>query len=123
MNGPDNLVSLFARTAYELSGGRDLDLFTRPGNPHSRSRQVQLLQARRGVPGGLIHEVGGCRVGTDAKAGVLHSFCQAHDAGNLYVFGGGALVTSGDTNPRLTIRAVTARGCDHLLDGARRGEV
>ncbi len=78
---------------------------------------------RMGTPGGLIHEVGSCRMGSDRKTSVLNSFCQTHDIGNLYVFGGGAFVTTGDKHPTLTMMALAARGCDQLLDRTRRGEV
>ena len=90
---------------------------------HSAGGEITASAPRMGVPGGLIHEVGSCRMGADTKTSVLNSFCQAHDVGNLYVFGGGAFVTSGDKHPTLTMMALTARGCDHLLKQARRGEV
>jgi len=67
--------------------------------------------------------VGSCRISADPKTSVLNSFCQAHDVGNLYVFGGGAFVTSGDKHPTLTMMALTPRGCHHLLERAWRGEV
>jgi choline dehydrogenase-like flavoprotein len=50
----------------------------------------------------------------------LNSFCQTHDIPNLYVFGGGAFPSNGDKHPTLTMIALTARGCDHLIDQARR---
>ena len=78
---------------------------------------------RLAMPGSLIHEVGSCRMGDDSKTSVLDSFCRTHDIGNLYIFGGGAFVTTGDKHPTLTMMALTARGCDQLLDRARRGEV
>jgi choline dehydrogenase-like flavoprotein len=98
---------------------------------HERAKEIFLAARgeitdatpRMGVPGGLIHEVGSCRMGDDKKTSVLDSFCRTHDVGNVYVFGGGAFVTTGDKHPTLTMMALTARGCDHLLDRARRGEV
>ncbi len=74
------------------------------------------------VPGSLIHEVGTCRMGSDPKTSVLNSFCQTHDVPNLFVFGGGCFVTTGDKHPTLTMMALTARGCDHLIGMARRGD-
>ena len=75
------------------------------------------------VPGSLIHEVGTCRMGADPKTSVLNSFCQTHDIPNLFVFGGGCFVTTGDKHPTLTMMALTARGCDYLLDRARKSEI
>lgn len=90
-----------------------------------RAAGGEITEARPQIstPGGLIHEVGTCRMGNDAKTSVLNSFCQTHDIGNLFVFGGGAFVTTGDKHPTLTMMALTARGCDYLIDSARRGEI
>jgi choline dehydrogenase-like flavoprotein len=75
------------------------------------------------VPGSLIHEVGSSRMGANPKTSVLNSFCQTHDVRNLFVFGGGCFVTTGDKHPTLTMMALTARGCDHLIDTAKKGDV
>lgn len=75
------------------------------------------------VPGALIHEVGTSRMGADPKTSVLNSFCQTHDIPNLFVFGGGCFVSTGDKHPTLTMMALTARGCDYLIDRARKGDL
>ena len=69
--------------------------------------------------GSSIHEVGTSRMSVDPKEGVLNSFCQTHDIPNLFVFGGNAFPSTGDKHPTLTMLALTARGCDHLLDQAK----
>jgi len=74
-------------------------------------------------PGSLIHEVGTSQMGADPKTSVLNSFCQTHDIPNLFVFGGGCFVSTGDKHPTLTMMALTARGCDRLSELAKKGEL
>jgi choline dehydrogenase-like flavoprotein len=71
--------------------------------------------ARRRPLGGSIHECGTARMSVSPRDGVLNSYCQTHDMPNLYVFGGNAFPSTGDKHPTLTMMALTARGCDHLL--------
>jgi choline dehydrogenase-like flavoprotein len=87
---------------------------------HAAGGEITEAEPRIGIPGALMHEVGSSRMGADPKTSVLDSFCRTHDIPNLYVFGGGAFVTTGDKHPTLTMMALAARGCDHLIDAARR---
>ena len=85
-----------------------------PGSPASTPVRGGSAAPRRPL-GGSIHEVGTARMSVSPKEGVLNSFCQTHDIPNLYVFGGNAFPSTGDKHPTLTMMALTARGCDHLL--------
>ena len=85
--------------------------------------EVVDAKPRISIPGSLIHEVGTCRMGADPKNSILNSFCQTHDVPNLFVFGGGCFVTTGDKHPTLTMMALTARGCDHLTELVRKREI
>jgi choline dehydrogenase-like flavoprotein len=84
-----------------------------PGGPGSPD-------ANNGAPrdrlGGAIHEVGTARMSVDPRQGVLNSYCQTHDIPNLYVFGGNAFPSTGDKHPTLTMMALSARGCDRILN-------
>jgi choline dehydrogenase-like flavoprotein len=73
--------------------------------------------------GKIIHEVGTARMGSDPRASVLNSFCQAHDVKNLFVTDGAPLVTNPDKNPTLTILALSWRASEYLLDQAKKGNV
>jgi choline dehydrogenase-like flavoprotein len=86
----------------------------------STDRAVTPQPTRRPL-GGSIHEVGTARMSVSAKDGVLDPFCRTHDIPNLYVFGGNAFPSTGDKHPTLTMMALTARGCDKLLEEAKRG--
>jgi len=88
-----------------------------PGGPGSPDANAG---APRDRLGGAIHESGTARMSVDPKEGVLNSFCQTHDIPNLYVFGGNAFPSTGDKHPTLTMMALSARGCDHLIEKARK---
>jgi choline dehydrogenase-like flavoprotein len=74
---------------------------------------------RRRPLGGSIHECGTARMSVSPKDGVLDSYCRTHDIPNLYVFGGNAFPSTGDKHPTLTMMALAARGCDHLIRSTR----
>jgi choline dehydrogenase-like flavoprotein len=90
-----------------------------PGSPDAVPGRGGPAQGRAPVLGGAIHEVGTARMSADARDGVLNPFCRTHDIANLYVFGGNAFPSTGDKHPTLTMMALTARGCDHLLEQAK----
>jgi glucoside 3-dehydrogenase (cytochrome c) catalytic subunit len=102
---------------YEDFFARAQDLF--------RAANGEIIEAQPGIatPGSLIHEVGTSRMGDDPKSSVLNPFCQTHDVKNLFVFGGGCFVSTGDKHPTLTMMALTARGCDRLIDMAKKGDL
>ncbi len=87
-------------------------------NAESAARPNRPAQRRRPL-GSSIHEVGTARMSVSPTGGVLNSFCQTHDIPNLYVFGGNAFPSTGDKHPTLTMMALTARGCDHLIERAK----
>jgi choline dehydrogenase-like flavoprotein len=91
--------------------------------PDMASTAAEILDAcgLRGVssyvqdnpPGLTIHEMGGARMGRDAKTSVLNAWNQAHDARNLFVTDGACMVSSACQNPSLTYMALTARAADY----------
>lgn len=127
------IIADFQQKAEELfkkAGGEMMPGFGRggpagfPGGPGSpdagpgRGATAEGGGGRRAL-GGSIHEVGTARMSVNTKDGVLNSFCQTHDIPNLYVFGGNAFPSTGDKHPTLTMMALSARGCDHLVEQAK----
>lgn len=74
-------------------------------------------------PGGVSHEVGTARMGTDPRISVLNGFCQAHDVKNLFVTDGACFATSPEKNPTLTILALSWRASEYLLNEAKTGSL
>jgi choline dehydrogenase-like flavoprotein len=121
-----------AQELFRKAGGETMGGMTRggpagfpggPGSPDTDERGGAAANrdvARRQRPlGSSIHEVGTARMSASPKDGVLNSFSQTHDIANLYVFGGNAFPSTGDKHPTLTMMALAARGCDHLVEQAK----
>jgi choline dehydrogenase-like flavoprotein len=65
--------------------------------------------------GGVAHQAGTCRFGTDPKTSVLDTNCKAHELDNLYVVDTSFFPSIGAVNPALTAMANALRVGDHLL--------
>ena len=81
------------------------------------------VQANVEMPGMAIHELGTVRMGTDPKKSALNPYNQAHDVKNLFVMDGASFVSSACQNPTLSMMAITARACDHLIDRFHKNDI
>jgi choline dehydrogenase-like flavoprotein len=75
------------------------------------------------TPGLFVHEVGGARMGSDAKSSVVNPFCQIWDVSNVLVTDGACWPSTGWQNPTLTEMAITARACAYAVEKLKRGEL
>ena len=87
------------------------------------AKNIQPFTVLDRIPGYGIHEMGTARMGRDRKTSVLNEFLQTHDIDNLYVMDASSFVSGGCQNPTLTIMALAVRGCDHLMEEMKRGNV
>jgi choline dehydrogenase-like flavoprotein len=69
----------------------------------------------------FAHLVGGCRMATNSKDGVVDANQRTFAVPNLYLTDGSVLPTQGSANPALTIMALAARCADHLIGQAKTG--
>jgi choline dehydrogenase-like flavoprotein len=69
------------------------------------------------------HELGGCRMGIDARTSVVNADCRTHDVPNLYVVDGSVFPSASEKNPTHTIMALAARAADHITGRLRRGDL
>ncbi len=60
------------------------------------------------------HHMGGARMASDPKWGVVNVDCRVHSIDNLYIAGSAVFPTSGYANPTLTIVALSLKLADHL---------
>ena len=74
-------------------------------------------------PGSDIHEMGGVRMGKDAKTSVLNEWNQIHAAKNVFVTDGACMTSTGTQNPTLTFMALTARAANHAVEELKKGNI
>lgn len=75
------------------------------------------LYMGKNIPlGGVAHQSGTCRFGTDPASSVLDLNCKAHELDNLYVVDTSFFPSIGAVNPSLTAMANALRVGDHLLE-------
>jgi choline dehydrogenase-like flavoprotein len=73
------------------------------------------------APGRIIHECGTTRMGKDPARSVLNEWCQAHEAGNVFVCDGGPFVSQADKNATWTILALAMRTSEYIAEQSRQG--
>lgn len=86
------------------------------------AKDIQITN-QAGVPGIVIHEMGGARMGRDPKTSVLNGFNQAHDVPNLFITDGACMASGGNQNPSLTYMALTARACEYAVGELNRRNI
>jgi choline dehydrogenase-like flavoprotein len=112
-------------TDYELNQVRHMHqtfraLISQMGGQVFRPMPTKEQDYEIATGGQIIHELGGTRMGHDAKTSVLNANCQAHDVKNLFVADGGPFVSQADKNPTWTILALAWRTSDYITDQMKR---
>ena len=83
-------------------------------HPHLIPNHVYM---KKDIPiGGVGHQSGTLRFGTDPKTSVLDIHCKAHELDNLYVVDTSFFPSIGAVNPSLTAMANALRVGDHLIE-------
>ncbi len=118
----------FKWTDYEWKQARHMektfaDIITTMGGRVTGLSAAERESEGISIPGTIIHEVGGARMGRSVKDSVLNGYCQAHEVRNLFVMDGASFVSNPDKNPTLTINALAWRSCDYLAEEMRKGNV
>jgi choline dehydrogenase-like flavoprotein len=75
------------------------------------------------APGLDIHEMGGARMGNDAKTSMLNEWNQLHHCKNVFVTDGACMTSTSTQNPSLTYMALTARAANHAVELLKKGDI
>lgn len=75
------------------------------------------------APGLDIHEMGGCRMGKDAKTSMLNEWNQLHHCPNVFVTDGACMTSTGNQSPSLLYMALTARAVDYAASEMKKGHL
>jgi choline dehydrogenase-like flavoprotein len=81
---------------------------------HSDSRQA---------PGLDIHEMGGCRMGSDAKTSMLDKWNAVHACKNVFVTDGACMASTGNQSPSILYMTLTARAANHAVEELKKGNI
>ncbi|CAL1516445.1 GMC family oxidoreductase [Chitinophaga sp. MM2321] len=75
------------------------------------------------APGLDIHEMGGCRMGSDARTSLLNEWNQLHHCKNVFVTDGAAMASTGNQSPSLLYMALTARAAGYAVSEMKKGNL
>lgn len=93
------------------------EMYTKAGFKNIRSRDSKQ------APGLDIHEMGGCRMGSDPKTSMLNKWNQMHAVKNVFVSDGASMTSTSTQNPSLTYMALTARAVDYAVKEMKKGHL
>ncbi|MFM9075988.1 MAG: GMC oxidoreductase, partial [Bacteroidota bacterium] len=74
------------------------------------------------APGLDIHEMGGCRMGSDPKNSLLNANNQLHRCKNVFVTDGACMTSTGNQSPSILYMALTARAVHHAIQEMKKME-
>lgn len=75
------------------------------------------------APGLDIHEMGGVRMGHDAKTSLLNKWNQLHACKNVFVTDGACMTSTSTQNPSLTYMAFAARSANYAVEEMKKGNL
>lgn len=93
------------------------EMYTKAGFTNIRSRDTKQ------AAGLDIHEMGGCRMGSDPKSSMLNKWNQMHAVKNVFVTDGASMTSTSTQNPSLTYMALTARAVDYAVKEMKKGNL
>jgi choline dehydrogenase-like flavoprotein len=75
------------------------------------------------APGLDIHEMGGCRMGSDPQTSLLNKWNQLHLCPNVFVTDGACMTSTGNQSPSILYMAFAARAAHHAVEEMKKGNI
>ena len=75
------------------------------------------------APGLDIHEMGGCRMGSDPNTSLLDKWNAMHHCKNVFVTDGACMTSTGNQSPSILYMALTARAANHAVSELKKGNL
>ena len=116
---------LITSVDYDTNDEKLLADFLQQGAEMLSAAGCKNIQSRdsKQAPGLDIHEMGGIRMGRDAKTSLLNEWNQLHACKNVFVTDGACMTSTGTQNPSLTFMALTARAADYAAGEINKGNL
>jgi choline dehydrogenase-like flavoprotein len=109
---------LITSVTYDDNDKKMLQDFLEQGTAMMQAAGVQQVNTNdNNWPPGLdIHEMGGVRMGSDAKTSLLNEWNQLHHCKNVFVTDGACMTSTGSQSPSILYMALTARAVNYAVD-------
>ncbi len=75
------------------------------------------------APGLDIHEMGGCRMGSDPKQSLLNEWNQLHHCKNVFVTDGACMASTGNQSPSILYMALNTRDDNYTDSEMKKGNL
>lgn len=108
---------LITSVGYDDNDDRMVQDFLKQGHLMLTTAGVRDIQTHDSgqAPGLDIHEMGGVRMGNDAKTSLLNKYNQMHHCKNVFVTDGACMTSTGSQSPSILYMALTARASHFAL--------
>lgn len=116
---------LITSVGYDENDDKMVKDFLEQGQSMLEAAGVKNIQTRdsKQAPGLDIHEMGGVRMGADAKTSLLNEWNQLHHCKNVFVTDGACMTSTGSQSPSILYMAFTARAVNYAVEQLKKGNL
>ncbi|MBS4066938.1 MAG: GMC family oxidoreductase [Chitinophagaceae bacterium] len=109
---------LITSVGYDDNDQRMVNNFLEEGKAMLQAAGIKEVHTNdnKQAPGLDIHEMGGVRMGHDAKTSLLNEWNQMHHCENVFVTDGACMTSTGSQSPSILYMAFTARAVNYAVE-------